>query len=98
MRPAGKAHPATAMPAAWAWPPLAAMTLERCQQPLAAGTMVTMTGYQVVPIGWVESPLSDRAQAPRQADEGAPSAWLVFEPEVADGLRDLAAGAEIIVV
>ncbi len=57
-----------------------------------------MTGYQVVPNGWVESPLTDRAQAPRQADEGAPAAWLVFEPEVADGLRDLAAGAEIIVV
>ena len=57
-----------------------------------------MTDYQVVPIGWVESPLADRAQAPRQGDEGAPSAWLVFEPEVADGLRDLEAGAEIIVL
>ncbi len=54
-------------------------------------------GYQVVPIGWVESPLTDRAQAPRQG-EGAPDAWLVFQPEVADGLRDLAAGSEIIVL
>ena len=33
-----------------------------------------MTGYEVVPIGWVESPLRDRAQAPRQGDEGAPDA------------------------
>jgi tRNA-Thr(GGU) m(6)t(6)A37 methyltransferase TsaA len=57
-----------------------------------------MTGYQVVPIGWVESPLKDRAQAPRQGDEGAPDAWLVFQPEVADGLRDLGPGAEIIVL
>jgi tRNA-Thr(GGU) m(6)t(6)A37 methyltransferase TsaA len=57
-----------------------------------------MTGYQVVPIGWVESPLKDRAQAPRQGDEGAPDAWLVFQPEVAEGLRDLAPGAEIIVL
>ena len=57
-----------------------------------------MTGYQVVPIGWVESPLKDRAQAPRQGDEGAPDAWLVFQPEVAEGIRDLAAGAEIIVL
>ena len=57
-----------------------------------------MTDYQVEPIGWVESPLADRAQAPRQGDEGAPSAWLVFEPEVADGLRDLVAGAEIMVL
>jgi tRNA-Thr(GGU) m(6)t(6)A37 methyltransferase TsaA len=57
-----------------------------------------MTGYQVVPIGWVESPLKDRAQAPRQGDEGAPDAWLVFQPDVAEGLRDLAPGAEIIVL
>ena len=55
-------------------------------------------GYQVVPIGWVESPLKNRAEAPRQGDEGAPSAWLVFEPEVAEGLRDIAAGTEIIVL
>jgi tRNA-Thr(GGU) m(6)t(6)A37 methyltransferase TsaA len=60
--------------------------------------MVAMTDYRVEPIGWVESPLADRAQAPRQGDEGAPSAWLVFGPEVADGLRDLEAGAEIIVL
>jgi len=60
--------------------------------------MGNMTGYQVVPIGWVESPLKDRAQAPRQGDEGAPDAWLVFQPEVADGLRDLGPGAEIIVL
>ena len=55
-------------------------------------TMVEMTGYQVMPVGHVESPLTDRAQAPRQGDEGAPSAWLVFRPEVADAVRDLAAG------
>lgn len=57
-----------------------------------------MSGYQVVPIGWVESTLTDRAQAPRQGDEGAPAAWLVFEPEVADGLRDLTPGTEVVVL
>jgi tRNA-Thr(GGU) m(6)t(6)A37 methyltransferase TsaA len=57
-----------------------------------------MNGYQVVPIGWVESPLQDRSQAPRQGDEGAPDAWLVFQAEVADGIADLAPGAEIIVL
>jgi tRNA-Thr(GGU) m(6)t(6)A37 methyltransferase TsaA len=54
--------------------------------------------YQVVPIGWVESPLTERAQAPRQGDEGAPEACLVFEPGVAEGIRDLEAGAEILVL
>jgi tRNA-Thr(GGU) m(6)t(6)A37 methyltransferase TsaA len=57
-----------------------------------------MTGFQIEPIGWVESPLTERAQAPRQGDEGAPAAWLVFDPQVADGLRDLAPGTEIIVL
>jgi tRNA-Thr(GGU) m(6)t(6)A37 methyltransferase TsaA len=57
-----------------------------------------VNSYQVVPIGWVESPLTERAQAPRQGDEGAPDAWLVFEPGVAEGIRDLEAGAEILVL
>ena len=57
-----------------------------------------MNSYQVVPIGWVESPLTDRAQAPRQGDEGAPDAWLVFEPGVAEGIRDLDAATEILVL
>ena len=54
--------------------------------------------YEARPIGWVESPLTDPAQAPRQGDEGAPAAWLVIEPEVAEGLRDLRAGEHIIVL
>ena len=65
---------------------------------LVAEVIVSMTGYQVAPIGWVESPLTDLAQAPRQGDEGAPSAWLVFAPEVADAVRDLTPGTEVIVL
>lgn len=57
-----------------------------------------MDGFQVIPVGWVESPLTERAQAPRQGDEGAPDAWLVFRPELADAIRDLAAGTEVIVL
>jgi tRNA-Thr(GGU) m(6)t(6)A37 methyltransferase TsaA len=51
-----------------------------------------------VPIGWVESPLADLKQAPMQGDEGAADAWLVFAPEVADGVRDLARGDDLIVL
>jgi tRNA-Thr(GGU) m(6)t(6)A37 methyltransferase TsaA len=54
--------------------------------------------YVVTPIGFVESPLTDRDSAPRQGDEGAPDAVLRFEPRVADGLRDLGPGAEVIVL
>ncbi|OKI06683.1 methyltransferase [Streptomyces sp. CB02056] len=49
-------------------------------------------------IGWVESPLLERAGAPRQGDEGAPEAWVAFEAEVERGLRDLVAGQEVLLL
>src|SRR5712671_851257 len=60
--------------------------------------METEPHYEIVPVGWVESPLTERAQAPRQGDEGAPPAWLAFEPRVAEAIRDLRPGTEIIVL
>lgn len=56
------------------------------------------TSYDVRPIGYVESPLDDPASAPKQGFEGAPEAWLVFNADVADGLRDLAVGEEVLVL
>jgi tRNA-Thr(GGU) m(6)t(6)A37 methyltransferase TsaA len=49
-------------------------------------------------IGRVESSLKDRASAPRQGDEGGPDAWLVFDPDVRDGLRGLEVGAEVLLL
>jgi tRNA-Thr(GGU) m(6)t(6)A37 methyltransferase TsaA len=54
--------------------------------------------YEVRPIGYVESPLVDPKNAPMQGTEGAPDAWLVFNPEVVEGARDLAVGAEVFVL
>lgn len=54
--------------------------------------------YEVHPIGVVESPLRDRANAPKQGREGAPDAWLVFDPAMADGIRDLSVGDEVFVL
>jgi tRNA-Thr(GGU) m(6)t(6)A37 methyltransferase TsaA len=59
---------------------------------------VTESRYEVVPVGWVKSPLTEMTRAPMQADEGAPPAWLVFEADVADAIRDLRPGTEIIVL
>jgi tRNA-Thr(GGU) m(6)t(6)A37 methyltransferase TsaA len=50
------------------------------------------------PIGIVESPLSDRAEAPKQGDEGAPDAWLVFDASVTAGLEGIAAGDALLVL
>ena len=56
------------------------------------------SSYEVKAIGTVESPLTDLAAAPKQGDEGAPDAWLVFEPAVLDALEGIRPGDEVIVL
>ena len=53
---------------------------------------------KLVAIGTVESPLTDRASAPKQGDEGAPEAWLVFERAFAAALDGIVAGDELLVL
>ncbi|MCG5443815.1 tRNA (N6-threonylcarbamoyladenosine(37)-N6)-methyltransferase TrmO [Micromonospora sp. NIE79] len=50
------------------------------------------------PVGRVASSLTDAASAPRQGDEGAPPAWLVFDPQVERALRELRVGTELLVL
>jgi tRNA-Thr(GGU) m(6)t(6)A37 methyltransferase TsaA len=57
-----------------------------------------VTEYTLRPIGRVESPLTDRATAPRQPDEGAPEAWLVFDDRYAPALDGLATGTEVLLL
>jgi tRNA-Thr(GGU) m(6)t(6)A37 methyltransferase TsaA len=54
--------------------------------------------YELQPIGWVESPLVDPAAAPKQGNEGSPDAWLVIDERFSEGLRDLQAGDEVMVL
>ena len=54
--------------------------------------------FEVRPIGAVESPLTDRQSAPKQGAEGAPQAWLVFEPAVLAGLDGIGVGDALIVL
>ncbi len=53
---------------------------------------------ELTPIGVVESPLTDPGTAPKQGDEGAPEAVVVFEPSVAGALAGLAAGDELVLL
>lgn len=57
-----------------------------------------MNSFEVRAIGRVESPLVDRASAPKQGDEGSPDAWLVFDADVLDGIRDLQPGTDAILL
>jgi tRNA-Thr(GGU) m(6)t(6)A37 methyltransferase TsaA len=50
------------------------------------------------PIAVVESPLRERADAPKQGHEGAPDAWLTFVPDVADALGDVAVGDRLVLL
>jgi tRNA-Thr(GGU) m(6)t(6)A37 methyltransferase TsaA len=59
---------------------------------------MSSTPLNLRPVGTVESPLTDAASAPKQGDEGAPDAWLVFEPAVAEALEGVRVGDEIIVI
>jgi tRNA-Thr(GGU) m(6)t(6)A37 methyltransferase TsaA len=57
-----------------------------------------MTSFDLKVIGRVESPLTELDAAPRQADEGAPEAVLVFGPEVLEGLRSLRPGQQVLLL
>ncbi|HEY7058863.1 MAG TPA: TrmO family methyltransferase, partial [Vicinamibacterales bacterium] len=54
--------------------------------------------YELAPVGRVESPLVDRAAAPKQGNEGSPEAWLVFDARFTEAFRDLRVGDEVIVL
>ena len=59
---------------------------------------MSQTRFELIPVGTVESPLTDPASAPKQGDEGAPDAWLVFEPEALEALDGIQPGDEVIVL
>jgi tRNA-Thr(GGU) m(6)t(6)A37 methyltransferase TsaA len=54
--------------------------------------------FELQPVGRVESPLTDRSAAPKQGDEGAPEATVVFDESVADALADINAGSHVILL
>jgi tRNA-Thr(GGU) m(6)t(6)A37 methyltransferase TsaA len=53
---------------------------------------------ELIAIATVESPLTDRASAPKQGDENAPEAWLAFDARYVDALDGIAAGDEILLL
>jgi tRNA-Thr(GGU) m(6)t(6)A37 methyltransferase TsaA len=59
---------------------------------------VSERSYELKAIGRVESSLTDPAAAPKQGDEGAPDAWLHFEPDVLDALDGVRPGDELVLL
>ncbi|MGZ4614417.1 MAG: tRNA (N6-threonylcarbamoyladenosine(37)-N6)-methyltransferase TrmO [Actinomycetes bacterium] len=56
---------------------------------------MTVEMFTVRPIGVVSSPLRSRDDAPRQPDEGAPAAELVFDDQVTAALAGIEPGAVV---
>jgi len=54
--------------------------------------------YTLHPIGFIESPIINREEAPSQGDEGAPDVWITINKNVAEGLDGINVGKEIIVL
>jgi tRNA-Thr(GGU) m(6)t(6)A37 methyltransferase TsaA len=52
----------------------------------------------ITPIGRVESTLTDRADAPRQGDEGAPEAWIVVDAAFAPALDGIRVGDRLVIL
>lgn len=50
------------------------------------------------PIGIIRSSLKTCGEAPKQGREGAPDAWLEVRPLLAEGLKGITVGDEIVVV
>jgi tRNA-Thr(GGU) m(6)t(6)A37 methyltransferase TsaA len=59
---------------------------------------MTDESYEVRPIGWVESPLTDPAAAPKQGDEGSPPASVRFAEAAVPGLLGLEVGDEVLLL
>ena len=52
--------------------------------------------FELQAVGRVESPLADRGAAPKQGDEGAPEATVVFDASVADALANIRPGSDVL--
>jgi tRNA-Thr(GGU) m(6)t(6)A37 methyltransferase TsaA len=50
------------------------------------------------PVGFIQSSIKHRRDAPKQGYEGAPHAWVEIIPAVGKGLRGITVGQQIILV
>jgi len=57
-----------------------------------------MRGFEAVEIGHVVSDLRDMAAAPRQPDDGAPAARLLFKSDFAQALTDVRPGDRMLLL
>lgn len=77
---------------------LAELAREALEDGRPQGGPVRRASFEARPIGRVHSRLTRMADAPNQGDQGAPDAWLVIDPELREGIRDIAVGTDLLVL
>ena len=60
--------------------------------------MSSEVDFELRVIGRVSSPLTEMDQAPRQGDEGAPEAWIEFQPAVLEALQGVQPGDRLVIL
>ncbi len=54
--------------------------------------------YELRPIGFIRSSITDITQAPRQGDEGGVDAWLEINPDMQVGLAGIQIGTQLMLI
>ena len=60
--------------------------------------MSSEVDFELRAIGRVSSPLIEMDEAPRQGDEGAPEAWIEFQPAVLEALQGVQPGDRLVIL
>lgn len=60
--------------------------------------MCNEVDFELRAIGRVSSPLTEMDEAPRQGDEGAPEAWIEFQPAVLEALQGVQPGDRLVIL
>lgn len=60
--------------------------------------MAKHNDYLLEPIGYIQSPIRDRGNAPKQGYEGAPDVWLHVDEKFVAALEGTAPGDEVILI
>ena len=64
----------------------------------AAGSPDSADRWEVRRVGTIRSLLTNLATAPRQGEEGAPSAWVELEPDMVPAAAEVRPGDEVILL
>jgi tRNA-Thr(GGU) m(6)t(6)A37 methyltransferase TsaA len=64
----------------------------------AEETIMSNTSFSLQPIGFVQSSITNRSEAPKQGYEGAPDVWIEIDAAIQPALEGLEIGDDVILI